>query len=111
MLRSGKLFDALPEALEDELVDILASSGGTRVERIVSTGQSSPEGYWYDQAEDELVILLRGAAGLELDDPEDLVEMEPGDWLLILAHRRHRVAWTAEDEPSVWLAVHFRSEL
>jgi cupin 2 domain-containing protein len=88
-----------------EVVETLLDRPGVRIERIVSTGQTTPAGEWYDQPGDEWVALLSGRATLRFaDDP--LVELGPGDWLLIPAHVRHRVAATSEDPPSVWLAVH-----
>jgi len=109
-LLSGNLFDALNgERLDDlsaETIEILAAAPGARVERIVSTGQGSPDGFWYDQAEDEFVVVLQGAAALAIEGEDDLLEMKAGDWTLIPARRRHRVASTSEAEPTVWLAVH-----
>ncbi|MHB8801619.1 MAG: cupin domain-containing protein, partial [Rhodocyclaceae bacterium] len=78
-----------------------------RIERIVSTGQASPEGFWYDQPRDEWVLLLSGSAGLRFADEADVRELRPGDWLLIPAGCKHRVEWTDAAQPSVWLAVHF----
>ncbi len=105
--RKQNLFADLPSVLPDELTQVLAESGGVRVERIVSTGHASPAEYWYDQDQCEWVALLRGAARLEFADDERVVELRPGDWLLIEAHQRHRVAWTSDSEPTVWLAVFF----
>ena len=79
-----------------------------RLERIVSHGHSSPEGFWYDQPEDEWVMLLQGAARLEFED--SLMEMRPGDCLNIPAHRRHRVAWTTPEGPTVWLALFHQAQ-
>ena len=110
-MRSGHLFERLTagevDPLTKERVQRLATGAGVRVERIVSTGQSSPEGHWYDQDEDELVVLLRGSAALEIEGREGLVELEPGAWTLLPARCRHRVARTAPEEPTVWLAIHF----
>jgi cupin 2 domain-containing protein len=100
------LFADTPSALPQELVEILSESAGVRIERIVSHGHASPEGFWYDQDRAEFVILLRGAARLHLEG-DNPVEMNLGDWINIPAHRRHRVEWTTPDEPSVWLAVHY----
>ncbi len=101
----GNLFARLPERLaEEETLELLRQSG-VRIERIVSTGHTTPEGEWYDQAEDEWVAVLRGRAGLLFEGEEEPREVGPGDWLLIPAHTRHRVAWTADDEPTVWLVV------
>jgi cupin 2 domain-containing protein len=101
------LFDNLPDALPDELVTILAESPNLRIERIVSTGQASPPGFWYDQDRAEAVLLLRGRAGLEFEGETAPRVLEAGDWLTIPAHRRHRVAWTDPDRPTVWLAIHY----
>ncbi|MFK8111341.1 MAG: cupin domain-containing protein [Rubripirellula sp.] len=101
------LFSNLPDKIDQELVDLLASSEHVRVERIVSTGQSSPDGFWYDQAETEWVIVLRGEATLKFQDDDDPISMQVGDHLTIAPHRKHRVESTSPDEPTVWLAVFF----
>jgi cupin 2 domain-containing protein len=77
-----------------------------RIERIVSTGQASPPGFWYDQPDDEFVVLLTGGARLRFEDGEVTLDMKPGDWVEIPAHVRHRVESTQADPPTVWLAVH-----
>ena len=38
-----------------------------RIERIVSFGHSSPEGFWYDQDQHEWVLPLKGAARLSIE--------------------------------------------
>ncbi len=103
----NNLFANLPTRLPEELVTILAESQHVRIERIISTGHSSPEGFWYDQEEVEWVIVLMGAAKLLLEGDDQPVMMRPGDHLQIPAHRRHRVEWTTPDEPTVWLAVFY----
>lgn len=99
------LFSDLPKSLPDELIEVLAGKH-VRIERIVSHGHNSPEGFWYDQDEDEWVIVLRGSARLQFED--GMIEMKPGDHVLIPAHQKHRVEWTSPDEPTIWLAVFFR---
>ncbi|MCG6868894.1 MAG: cupin domain-containing protein [Gammaproteobacteria bacterium] len=101
------LFESIPEGLTEELTEVLTGSGNVRIERIVSRGHASPEGFWYDQAQREFVLLLRGSAALEFEGREAPIEMGPGDFLVIDAHRRHRVTRTARDGDTVWLAVHF----
>ena len=103
----GNLFEAIPASSDDERFDEILRRGELRIERIVSTGQASPDGFWYDQEAHEWVLLLRGRAGLEIEGREGIVELRPGDHLDIPARVRHRVAWTAADEPTVWLAVHY----
>lgn len=104
---SANLFTALPEQLPEELVDVLAHSDAVRIERIVSTGQTSPEGFWYDQEQREFVVLLSGAARLRMEGETEAQELQPGDWLVIPAHQRHRVEWTSTSKTTVWLAVFY----
>jgi cupin 2 domain-containing protein len=80
-----------------------------RIERIVSHGQASPERFWYDQDEAEFVLVLEGSARLAFADGE-VMSLEPGNWIEIAPHRRHRVEWTNPDRPTVWLAVFYRQE-
>jgi cupin 2 domain-containing protein len=96
----------LPDALSDEVFETLAESAHVRIERIVSHGQATPAGEWYDQEWDEWVLLLAGSAGLLLEGEEEPRPLAPGDWVMIPAHRRHQVAWTAPAEHTVWLTVH-----
>jgi cupin 2 domain-containing protein len=104
--QAANLFADVPVQLPEELVTVLAEGGGARVERIVSPPQPRP-GPWYDQGHDEWVVVLRGRAALELDGRPGLVELGPGDHLILAAHQRHRVAWTVAGEVTVWLAVHY----
>lgn len=94
-----------PASAEEQLFEIL-SRPGLRIERIVSTGQASLPGFWYDQPWDEWVIVLKGAARLKFEDQDPVLALGSGDYVLIPAHTRHRVEWTAQDQPTVWLAVH-----
>jgi cupin 2 domain-containing protein len=107
-MKQGNIFSGLPVGAEvAEHFDALVERPGFRIERIVSTGQASPPGFWYDQPEDEWVVLLSGSAGLRFENDAEVRKLVPGDWLHIPAHVRHRVEWTNATQPSVWLAVHF----
>ncbi|WP_440997981.1 cupin domain-containing protein [Arhodomonas sp. SL1] len=108
-MENGNLFYDLPQQLDAERFDALVSGGGTMIERIVSTGQTTPPGQWYDQERAEWVVVLRGSAGLRFEGEDRPWVLTPGDWMLIPAHRRHRVEWTHPDQPTVWLAVHFEA--
>jgi len=104
------LFADLPvRPAADEEVRTLHETENVRIERIVSTGQASPPGFWYDQERDEWVVLLAGSAGLRFADEPEARRLEPGDWVNIPARRRHRVEWTDPAAPTVWLAIHYRS--
>jgi cupin 2 domain-containing protein len=102
------LLSDLPKNLPEELTTVLQQGHGVRIERIVSTGHKSPEGFWYDQPENEWVMVLTGAARLQFEDR--VVEMKAGDSISIPAHQKHRVEWTSPDEPTVWLAVFYEAE-
>ena len=103
----GNLFENVPASLDQEEILALASGAGFRLVRIVSTGQATPAGDWYDQDDAEWVVVLRGRAGLRFEGEDSVRELGPGDHLLIPAHRRHRVEWTEADAPTVWLALHY----
>jgi cupin 2 domain-containing protein len=107
-MKPENLFAAIPSPLADELVTTILLAKNVRVERIVSEGQRSPENFWYDQNEHEWVIVLSGRAAVQFEGETDSVELGPGDYLHIAAHRRHRVAWTLPDAQTVWLAVLYK---
>ena len=102
------LFTEIPEDFSQEIIEILLGTPYFRLERILSAGQASPPGFWYDQDTHEWVALLAGSAGLLLEGDPEAVILKPGDHLLIPAHRRHRVEWTSSEEKTVWLALHFK---
>ena len=104
---TANLFTNLPSSLPDETIEAVLSHDGLRIERIVSLGHRSPDGFWYDQDAHEWVALLQGAAKLRFEDMAEEIELKPGDYLDIPPHRRHRVEWTTPDEATIWLAVHF----
>ena len=101
------LFDDIPVHTDRETFSKVLSRAGVRIERIVSTGQCTPADEPYRQDHDEWVLLLAGAAGLRIEG-EDEHNLRPGDHVLIPAQRSHWVTWTAKDEPTIWLAIHFR---
>ena len=105
---AGNIFADLPLAPEAaERLETLLARPGLRIERIVSSGQASPPGFWYQQAEGEWVLLVSGAARLRFEDETEARHLRAGDWLHIEPLRRHRVEWTDAETPTVWLAVHY----
>ena len=108
VVRAGNLARGLPASpFADEIVDVLFERRGLRVERIVSTGQTTPQGQWYDQESDEWVLVVKGAARLMIEGEAKERELGEGDYLLLPAHCRHRVTWTRAEPPTVWLAIFF----
>jgi len=100
------LFTDIPGHLPEEYLETLANTGSVHIQRIVSKGHTTPEDDWYDQDQNEFVVLLKGAATLEFEKGR-AVSLAPGDWLQIPAHEKHRVSWTDENSETIWLAVHY----
>lgn len=106
----NNLFSNIPASLPEEAIDILVSAPHITIERIVSRGHCSEKDFWYDQEKDEFVVLLAGEAQLRFEEPDEEVDLRPGDYLMIPKHRRHRVESTSFEEDCVWLAVFLDSE-
>lgn len=102
----GNLFADIPETLREELFEDIFSAEGVRIERILSRGQTSPDSGWYDQDENEWVVVLQGAGRILLEDGTEVL-LKKGDYLNIPKHKKHRVAWTEPNEVTVWLAVFY----
>ena len=103
------LFDNDFQKGNDEIVEILGRGNNFKLEKIISTGQISPEGFWYDQEQDELVFLLEGNSILSVKDEYNIqkkIDLKKGDYLLIKAHLKHRVDYTSKEPPCIWLAIH-----
>lgn len=102
----NNIFSDMPQSLAQEVFEDIVKSEHVRIERIISHGHSSPETGWYQQDENEWVIVLSGTGSLMLDNGEEF-ELGPGDYQLIPAQQRHKVIRTTADEPTIWLAVFF----
>ncbi len=99
------LFDDPQLPLPEEIVQTLLQAANVRIERIISQGHASPNGFWYDQGHHEWVVVLKGAARLQFED--GTVELKPGDFINIPALKKHRVDWTTPDEATIWLGVRY----
>jgi len=106
MLSVKNLFTDIPGEMPEEICTQIIRADDLRIERIVSRGQASPPGFWYDQEMNEWVLLVKGSALLRFFDGREIA-LTPGDYLLIPRHVRHRVERTAPEGETVWLAVHF----
>ena len=106
-IQKGSVLKSIPTDLPTEWVERLAWKKGVRIERIISRGHASPEGFWYDQAETEWVLLVQGAAKIRFEEGDRVIEMRAGDHLLVPSRARHRVDWTTPDEDTIWLAVFY----
>jgi len=104
----NNIFSTVPSFMQDEISETLLRTEAFKLERIVSSGQVTPEGEWYDQDMNEWVILLSGSAGLLFEDDDEVFVMNAGDYIQIEPHQRHRVEWTDPEQRTIWLALHFK---
>ncbi len=100
----------IPASIPDELFQDILNTPHFKLERIVSNAHATPPGEWYDQDWHEWVILLSGSAGLRIEGDADVQALEPGDYVYLPAHQRHRVEWTDDTVKTIWLALHFAPE-
>ena len=105
---TGNVLANVPHDLRDEQSDVLLSVPNVRIERIVSIGHASPADEWYGQDRAEWVLLLAGSAALIFEGEAEPILLEPGSYLHIPAHARHRVAWTDRSVATIWLAIHYQ---
>ncbi|MCX6152092.1 MAG: cupin domain-containing protein [Ignavibacteriales bacterium] len=107
-MKLKNIFSELPDSNLEEIFESLLEKENIRIERIVSTGQSSPDGFWYEQEMNEWVILLKGSASILFESEEEERLLTTGDYIYIPAQVKHRVNWTDKNQETIWLAVHFR---
>lgn len=103
----SNIFDNVPIGAEEEEFQVLAKAAGLTVERIVSHGHVTAG--WYDQSETEFVCIVRGEAELLFEGDSAPTRMRTGTWVVIPPHVRHRVVWTLDTEPTIWLAMKWAS--
>ena len=108
-ITTGNILSSLPRKAAQEEISTLLATSNLRVERIVSHGHASPEGFWYDQDWAEWVIVVQGSAELLFEGESAPYVLKAGDYVAIAPHARHRVTATDPREPTVWLAVHHRA--
>ena len=100
------IFTGIPKTLENEFLEVLLTDKSLKIERIVSRGHRSPSSGWYDQEQNEWMMVVRGKAIISYKDGSS-VHLKTGDHIHIHAHTEHRVAWTDPDNDTIWLAVHY----
>lgn len=106
-MKADNIFGGIPDNLVEELFTPLHQAKHLRIERIVSQGHASPPGFWYDQDESEWVVVLQGSAAIQFEGQAEPVKLQPGSYINIPAHQRHRVTFTDPSEKTVWLAIHY----
>ena len=101
------IYSNLSKNKQNEIFEDIISNKKLKLERIISNGQSTAPGQWYDQEKEEWVLLLKGKAGLLFEGEDEILELHAGDYVLIPAHVKHRVEWTDKKSETIWLALHF----
>ncbi|MGH8475196.1 MAG: cupin domain-containing protein [Methylococcales bacterium] len=107
MTQVKNIYSSIAPENDQEAFETLLQTERLKLERILSEGHATPTGEWFDQAENEWVILLKGAAGLTIEGEPGEIVLKPGDYLLIPARRKHRVERTSATEKTWWLALHY----
>lgn len=90
---------------DDEIFETILQNKSVKIERIISSGQTTPENFWYDQEEDEFVLVVQGEAKIAFEDRE--IVLKVGDYVNIPAHTKHKVTYTSKDEETIWLAIFY----
>lgn len=103
----NNIFAGLPNKLPEELFERIVEGKDFHLERIVSEGHTTPPNFWYAQENNEFVMLLSGSAKVLYDDGTSF-SLLPGDYINILAHQKHRVEETDENQKTIWLALHYK---
>lgn len=98
----------LPKPSEEEVFEKIIEQENFLLERIISTGQQSSAGFWYEQERDEWVVLLQGKATLEFQQTQEKLHLTAGDSILLPALCKHRVSYTSSEPPCIWLALHYQ---
>ncbi len=104
------IFSGIKNQSPEEIFETIIKTNQFKIERIISSGQSTDKEKWYNQDIDEWVILLKGSAGLLFESNNEEIIMKPGDYINIPAYQKHRVEWTDANEETIWMAVHYQNE-
>ena len=103
----NNIFSDIPKTLQEELFEVLLEQKNIKIERIVSEGHTTQKFQWYDQEDNEWVIVLQGEAILSFEDSKD-VTLHVGEYINIPRHKKHKVTYTSLSEQTIWLAIHYR---
>ena len=106
-IKLDNIFSEIPKLISNEIFQEIIKTKAVKIERIISKGHSSPKNFWYEQEQNEWVMVLKGRARLRFQGTEGIIEMRPGDYLKIPAYCKHRVEWTDPHQETIWLAVFY----
>ena len=105
-MKKQNIYENIPKHLDEEFFENILKTDTLQIERIVSKGHTSPETGWYDQDDNEWVIVLKGEAILSYENGNE-IHLESGDYINIPAHTKHKVSWTDPNVETIWVAAHY----
>jgi cupin 2 domain-containing protein len=105
-METDNIYKCIPDDLSEEIFELLIQGENIKIERIISKGHKSPGTGWYDQEQNEWILVLKGDASISFEN-ETVIDLKQGDYLNILAHRKHRVINTSSTTETIWLAIHY----
>jgi len=105
-LKKSDIFDNIPKDLTNEFFEDIVLSDNVKIEKIISKGHTSPKDGWYNQEQNEWVIVLKGEGIISFEDEKQIC-LKSGEYINIPAHKKHKVSWTKPDEETIWLAVFY----
>ena len=106
-MKPVNIFSDIPQHLPNEIFQTIINTSSCKIERIISKSHSSPKDFWYNQDQNEWVIILKGQAQIEFEKDKKVVKMKTGDYINLPAHCKHRVKWTHPEKETIWLAVFY----
>jgi len=106
-MKKSNIFTNIPNKINQEVFEDIVSNKNIKIERIISHGDITPKGEWYDQDTNEWVMLMQGEAILSFEDDKSSIKLTAGEYINIPAHIKHRVSWTTPNEKTIWLAIHY----
>jgi len=105
-VESGNIYKQIPDDLSKEIYELLVKNNNVKIERIISMGHKSPDTGWYDQEQNEWVLVLKGNASISFEN-EAVVNLKEGDYINLPAHKKHRVTSTSPITETIWLAIFY----
>lgn len=90
---------------KSEFFETLIDSKNIKIERIVSKGNSDSPDFWYNQQQDEWVILIQGTAKIAFEN-EETISIVAGEHLFIPKFKKHKIVETSTQPECIWIGVH-----
>lgn len=103
------IFSLLQVNTTNEYFEDIISEADFRIERIISDGHTTPDDFWYNQDEDEFVLLLKGFAKLMFEDGS-IIELNEGDYVIIDKHKKHKVIYTSTETKTFWITCYYKKK-